>query len=97
MDAFGDTSTSNLDATPLRVLIASGWQKDRTLAGLDVTAAFLHADLPKERMLTVAPPSALISLGVVDPDEYWVVERALYGIKDSPHYWEELRDRPSKI
>ena len=90
MDAFGDTSTSNIDATPLRVLIVSCWQKDRVLAGLDVTAASLHADLPKERMLIVAPPSALISLGVVDPDEYWVVERALYGLKDSPHYWEEL-------
>ena len=85
LDAFGGTSTRNLDATPLRVLIASGWQKSGVLAGLDVTAAFLHADLPKERMCIVAPPPALVLLGVVEPDEYWVVGRALCGLKEPPH------------
>ena len=68
---------------PCGYFIASGWQEDRALPGLDVTAAFLHADLPKERMLIVAPPAALVTLGVVDPDECWVVERALYGLKES--------------
>ena len=34
----------------------------------------------------------MVSLGVVDYGELWVVERALYGLKEAPTYWEEKRD-----
>ena len=40
----------------------------------------------------LSTPPALVSLGVVDPGELWIVERALYGLKEAPKYWEEKRD-----
>ena len=43
-------------------------------------------------MLSTPPPPALVTLGVVDPGELWIVERALYGLKEAPKYWEEKRD-----
>ena len=55
LDPFGDSNTSNLDAAPLRTLIASGWQKGKVLASMDITAAFLHAKMPKKQMGSHSP------------------------------------------
>ena len=55
LDPECDTGTSNIDAAPLRALIASGWKKGNTIAGMDVAAAFLQADLPKERAIVIHP------------------------------------------
>ena len=93
LDPFGESNTSNLDAAPLRTLIASGWQKGKVIASMDITAAFLHAEMPKNRWVVIAPPAALVNLGLLKPDELWVVEKALYGLKESPKYWEDKRDK----
>ena len=31
-------------------------------------------------------------MGVVKAYDYWIVSKALYGLKDSPRYWEDHRD-----
>jgi len=92
LDQFGETSVTNIDVAPLRALIAAGWRKDHVIAGMDVTAAFLHADMPKYRFLIIAPPAALVTMGIIPRGTYWVVEKALYGMKEAPRYWEEHRD-----
>ena len=92
LDQFSDSSTTNIDAPPLRALIANGWRKGNCIGSLDITAAFLHADLPKDRFLIVAPPPCLVALGVCKPGDLWIVRRALYGLKESPRYWEDHRD-----
>ena len=48
--------------------------------------------MPKTRAVFIHPPPTLVSLGVVDYGEPWVVERALDGLKETPTYWEEKRD-----
>ena len=85
LDAECETGTSNIGAAPLRSLIACGWKKEHVIAGMDITAAFLNAEMPKTRVVFIHPPPALVSLGVVEYGELWVVERALYGLKEAPN------------
>ena len=63
---YQDTSTANLETAPLRAMMATGWTKGNIFASLDITAAFLHADLPKDRFLIIAPPPALITMGIIE-------------------------------
>ena len=81
---FQDTATANLETAPLRAMIATGWKRGNVLASMDITAAFLHAYLPKDRFLVIAPPPVLISMGVLEKGTYWIVRKALYGQKGSP-------------
>ena len=80
-----------------------GWD----IAGLDVVAAFLNAQLgdvrekpqPREdptrgrsRIVLMQPPRVLERLGLVEVGELWLVERALYGLRESPRLWSDHRD-----
>lgn len=38
------------------------------------------------------PPKLLIRLGLVKEGEMWLVERALYGLRESPKLWVDYRD-----
>ena len=42
--------------------------------------------------MIVAPPPALITMGIIEKGTYWFVLRALYGLKEAPKLWEKLRD-----
>ena len=72
---YQDTATSNLEAAPLRAMIAMGWKRGNVFGSMDITAAFLNADLPKDRFLIIAPPPALITMGAVEPGTYWTVRK----------------------
>ena len=59
---------------------------------LDVSAAFLNAVLGTKEIILMKPPSALIKLGLI-PSGVWLrALRAIYGLRQSPARWEELRD-----
>ena len=42
--------------------------------------------------MVVIPPRALAEAGVVDSNERWIVEKALYGLPTSPADWGAFRD-----
>ena len=45
-------------------------------------------DLTKrKRLVLMLPPKILIRLGLVKDGEMWLVERALYGLRESPKLW----------
>ena len=48
-------------------------------------------------MMAVIPPKVAVEAGVVDPDERWIVERALYGLPSSPADWGAFRDSRLKL
>ena len=73
----------------LRKTAAMGWSAATT----DVRAAFLLAPRREQHgVLVVKPPKVLIDAHIVDPDEYWLVTRALYGLQTSPADWSVFRD-----
>ena len=50
-------------------------------------------DLTKrKRLVLMLPPKILIRLGLVKDGEMWLVERALYGLRESPKLWGDYRD-----
>ena len=64
-------------------------------AVLDVHVAFLHAPLLKEesqKPVVLKPPQALIRLGYYDESDYFLVDKALYGLRQSPRCWGVYRD-----
>ena len=81
----------------------------RHLAGLDVKTAFLNAPLkevgkkqqpkPSEdgpersRLVLMQPPRILNRLGLAEKGKYWMVEKALYGLRESPRLWCDHRDQ----
>ena len=59
---------------------------------LDISAAFLNAVLTGKEVILMQPPKSLVKLGLI-PEGVWLrAMRAIYGLRQSPARWEELRD-----
>ena len=43
--------------------------------------------------MAVQPPKVMVDLGVCEPDEVWLIRKALYGFNTSPSYWAIYRDQ----
>ena len=80
MDAFAATPTS----AGLRIVAMLAALKNLGLKFGDVSTAFCHAWLPKDEKLYLVPPEGEQKPGVV-----WRLERALYGLRRSPQFFQE--------
>lgn len=95
------------DTICLRLALSMAARYGWDIAGLDVVAAFLNAQLgdvhekpqPREdptrdrgRIVLMQPPRVLERLGLIEVGELWLVERALYGLRESPRLWSDHRD-----
>ena len=58
----------------------------------DVKGAFLNAKLPEGRLVVVQPPQIWVDWGLVDPGTFWTLEKAVYGLRESPALWSAERD-----
>ena len=47
----------------------------------------------KFKIVVVSPPKILTKLGLTEPDEKWIVVKALYGLAQAPRAWAVHRDR----
>ena len=65
--------------------------KEHAIASLDITAAFLNAELPAGRTVVLRPPAILYKLGLLPPGFCWKVNRAIYGLREAPSLWSEER------
>ena len=91
-EIFGKISTSDLDAAMLRFLLSWGASlPDFAIASLDVTAAFLNAALPRNRVVVLRPPTILYKLQLIPPGHVWLVHKAIYGLREAPNLWSEER------
>ena len=89
---FGDCSTFNLDAVVFRIMVAWGLQHGLWFSVYDVVTAFLNASMPQGRIIAMKPPKILNDFQITDPNEIWIIVKALYGFKESPGLWEDERD-----
>jgi hypothetical protein len=73
-----------LKYSSLRLLCSKAVGDKRVLQQGDCKNAFCHARLPDDELTVVRPP-------VGDPaytqDEYWLLNKTLYGLRRSPHHW----------
>ena len=67
---------------------AEGW----TVSKHDVKGAFLNAKIPEGKIIIVSPPEQWVRWGLVKAGVYWTLDRAVYGLRESPHLWAVERD-----
>ena len=65
-----------------------GW----TVSKHDVKGAFLNAKIPEGKIVIVSPPEQWVRWGLVKAGVYWTLDRAVYGLRESPHLWAVERD-----
>ena len=58
----------------------------------DVKGAFLNAKMPEGRIVVVAPPDQWVKWGIVEPGILWTLDKAVYGLRESPALWAKERD-----
>ena len=47
---------------------------------------------PKQKLILVKVPRAVVLAGFAEPNSYIQVDKALYGLQESPHSWSLDRD-----
>jgi hypothetical protein len=88
------TYAGGADATAVRTAIRRAALKKWIIRTKDVSTACLNADYVIEgEMLLLKPPYIYVKAGLIEADEYWLVKKAIYGLKESPLLWSKERDR----
>ena len=104
-----DLYAGGIDAAVLRQVLALAAKKGWSAGSTDVSTAFLNAELldrqnpltkpaplsqevPSE-VVVLRPPSLLIRHGLLPPRSLMLVQRAVYGLDQSPRDWGICRDK----
>ena len=70
------TTTTNLDAPLLRLMLSLACSKETTWSSIDITSAFLNADIHDDDTVLVTPPPILVKMDIVKPNTVWHVKKA---------------------
>ncbi|CAE7530637.1 GIP [Symbiodinium sp. CCMP2592] len=89
-----DVYAGGIPADVLRTSLIESGSKGYHAFITDVRNAFLLAPIPiKEKVrILLKPPRVLCDMGITSPDEYWAVDKAMYGLRQSPRWWGNFRD-----
>ena len=83
---------SGIDGASLRCALRKAAFENWEIGVTDVSTAFLLAPRKSSRLMVTKPPSVLLDAGLVDKDDRWIVEAAVYGLDTSPADWQSYRD-----
>ncbi|MCV6576190.1 MAG: hypothetical protein OIF58_10695, partial [Cohaesibacter sp.] len=96
-ESFGQSSNSagGVDTITVRALASIASDRGLSLLTADIKTAFLQA--PRRptpgRVTVLTPPSILREAQCLEmKDEVWVVEKAMYGLAESPKDWGDFRN-----
>ncbi|CAE7938651.1 unnamed protein product, partial [Symbiodinium sp. KB8] len=95
----GDVSASRAAAESLRCVLTLTAMRRWSAGGLDIGGAFMLTPLDDGEgavLFAVTPPAILARLGLVAPDERWILTHAMYGLRQSPKLWSVFRDKTVK-
>ena len=87
------TTTTNLDAPLLRLMLGLSCSTETTWSSIDITGAFLNADIHDGDTVLVTPPPILVKVDIVKPNTVWRVKKAIYGLREAPRLWHQERDQ----
>ena len=91
------TTTTDLDAPLLRLMLSLSCSAETTWSSIDITSAFLNADIPDDDTVLVTPPPILVKMDIVKPNTVWHVKKAIYGLREAPRLWQQEEIRSSVI
>ena len=89
-----DVYASGIPADVLRSCLVEASARDFKAFITDIKNAFLLAPIPQEERtrILLRPPKILELMQITQPGELWYIERAIYGLRQSPRWWGEHRD-----
>ena len=87
------TTTTNLDAPLLRLMLSLATAQEITWPSGDITSAFLNADIHEDETALVTPPPILAKMNIVMPNTVWHVKKAIYGLREAPRLWQGKTDQ----
>ena len=87
------TTTTNLDAPLLRLMLSLACSKETTWSSIDITSAFLNADIHDADTVLVTPLPTLVKMDIVKPNAVLHVKKAIYGLREAPRLWQQERDQ----
>ena len=91
-DATSSLYAGGASAETFRTVLAMASRRRWRGAASDITGAFLLADWPPGMpSYAVQPPKMLVEMGLANANEYWLVQRPLYGLRESPSIWAAYR------
>ena len=94
-EATGCTTAGGVDTVVVRTLVSLAAHKDLTILTSDIKTAFLQAPrrLTPGRVTILTPPAILREAQLLQlQGERWVVEKAMYGLTESPKDWGDFRN-----
>ena len=89
------TFSSGADAAAFRLSIWAAARHQWAGAVIDIKTTFLNALMDQddqEVVLIVRPPALFTEKGYMAPDDFFVPQRAVYGLRCSPRLWGTCRD-----
>ena len=69
------TTTTNLDAPLLRLMLSLACSAETTWSSIDITSAFLNAGIHDDDTVLVTPPPILVRMDIVKPNTAWRVKK----------------------
>ena len=66
---------------------------ETTWSSIDITSAFLNADIHEDDTVFVTPPPILVKMDIVKPNTVCHVKKAIYGSREAPRLWQKERDQ----
>ena len=94
-EATGCTTAGGVDTVVVRTLVSLAAHKGLTILTSDIKTAFLQAPrrLTPGRVTILTPPAILREAQLLQlQGERWVVEKAMYGLTESPKDWGDYRN-----
>eukprot|EP00438_Fugacium_kawagutii_P007098 Skav200526 [mRNA] locus=scaffold2291:63661:70974:+ [translate_table: standard] len=89
----GNNYAGGCDGVAIRTVIRAAAYRGWCLCVTDVRTAFLNA--PKRdgtRITAMEVPSVMKHIGLAEPEDIWIIDKALYGLNSSPKDWGVYRD-----
>ena len=88
------TYAGGADATAVRSAIRIASLRKWGMWAKDVCTAFLNADyIIKGELLVLNPPNVCVKAGLVEEHEYWLVKKAICGLRETPLLWSIEREK----
>ena len=70
---------------------------ETTWPSVDITSAFLDADIYEDDAVLVTPPPILVKMDIGKPNTVWHVKKAIYRLREAPRLWPKERERDQPL
>ena len=91
-DEGADLYASGASGETLRCILAEAAHRNWAAGSVDVKGAFMLTPMTDTTTTVVNPPAILVTMGLVDKGEKWILTHAMYGLRQSPRLWSGFRD-----